>query len=129
MSIGSTHSTRPTSRGVERDTPPSYIVPSRSYRARGKPVHKGNTTRVDDVVTVSVTYNKPVQVFGAPTLTIDAGRDREAVYSGGNASRTIFFEYVVRVADVTSRLGIPASQSEINDGYTDGACSPSTNNE
>ncbi|KAH8082993.1 hypothetical protein JL720_8505 [Aureococcus anophagefferens] len=98
----------------------AYGVANRTTSA-GKPVHKGNTTRVDDVVTVSVTYNKPVQVFGAPTLTIDAGRDREAVYSGGNASRTIFFEYVVRVADVSSRLGIPASQSEINDGYTDGA--------
>ena len=77
----------------------AYGVANRTTSA-GKPVHKGNTTRVDDVVTVSVTYNKPVQVFGAPTLTIDAGRDREAVYSGGNASRTIFFEYVVRVADV-----------------------------
>ena len=72
-------------------------------------------------MTISITYDKPVQVFGAPTLQLDVGASREAVYASGNASRVVYFEYVVQCADETERLGVPASQAEVVAGYTDAA--------
>jgi hypothetical protein len=98
----------------------AYGVANRT-QADGTAIHKGNVTRVDDVVTVRVTWDKPVAVFGSPTLRIDASREREAVYAAGNGTRVTYFRYVVSVGDETDVLGVPATQAQITQGYSDNA--------
>ena len=91
-------------------------------------IRKKNTTVVDDIVTIYFTFDKPVVVFGKPTLDLDAyepevagNPDRVATYDAGNGTATLEFVYIPKIGDKTPRLGITTSYTETLQGYQDGA--------
>lgn len=101
---------------------------SRRRKDDGSEIRKKNTTVVDDIVTIFFMFDKPVVVFGKPTLDLDAHEpafafnpDRVASYSSGNGSEVLEFVYIPRIGDKTPRLGITTSYTETLQGYQDGA--------
>ena len=101
---------------------------SRRRTPDGTEIRKKNTTVVDDIVTIYFTFDKPVVVFGKPTLDLDAyepevagNPDRVATYDSGNGTATLEFVYIPKIGDKTPRLGITTSYTETLQGYQDGA--------
>jgi hypothetical protein len=56
------------------------------------------------VVPISVTFNEPVTVTGAPQLALNAGSGVTANYSGGSGTPTLTFTYTVAAGQSSSNL-------------------------
>ena len=59
----------------------------------------GDTYGAGEEVDISVTFDQPVEVSGAPQLALNVGGSRLAVYHEGNGSKTLVFVYVVTESD------------------------------
>ena len=59
----------------------------------------GDTYGAGEEVDISVTFDQPVVVEGAPQLALDVGGSRLAEYHEGNGSKTLVFVYVVTESD------------------------------
>ena len=56
-------------------------------------------------VSINVNFNKAVVVTGTPILGLKIGQlSKNATYSGGNGTSTIYFNYTVQSEDVTTNL-------------------------
>lgn len=103
--------------------------PQNSYGSIRDGVRNGNTTVLDDVVTLFFAFDKKVAVFGSPTIAVDAydptlvsgNPERVATYASGNETETIYFEYAPKLGDETPRLGITCSYAEVVQGFQDSA--------
>ena len=71
-----------------------------------------------DVLNITVTFNEPVFVTGAPTLELETGpTNRDAVY-GGNESATLWFLYTVQAGDIAADLNVTGPSALDMDGVT-----------
>ncbi|MDE2982702.1 MAG: SwmB domain-containing protein [Gemmatimonadota bacterium] len=79
----------------------------------------------DDVISVTVTFNAPVTVAGAPYLVMHfrrggfpQQRDKQASYDSGSESNMLVFTYTVTSADNSAHegIGLPANMLELNNG-------------
>ena len=59
----------------------------------------GDTYGAGEEVDISVTFDQPVEVSGAPQLALNVGGSRLAEYHEGNGSKTLVFVYVVTESD------------------------------
>ena len=74
-----------------------------------------------DVVSVTVTFNKPVRVTGTPTLTLKVGgKDRTATYAASASSDTaLVFNYTIAEGDnAPDVISIEAGELALPDGAT-----------
>ena len=61
--------------------------------------------KIDDVITISVAFDRAVNVTGTPTLTLETGTtDRVARYASGSGSSTLTFTYTVEAGDSAADL-------------------------
>ena len=90
----------------------------------GPGLDNGTTYGAGEEVEISVTFDQPVEVEGAPELALDVGGPRLAEYHSGGGSETLVFVYVVtesdRDADGVS-VGDDALRLDGNDGIGNGA--------
>ena len=80
---------------VTPEGPPRIV----SVEVTSDPGLDGDTYGVDEEVDISVTFDQPVVVEGAPQLALDVGGSRLAEYHAGSGSKTLVFVYVVRASD------------------------------
>ncbi|WP_159064845.1 Ig-like domain-containing protein [Thaumasiovibrio subtropicus] len=58
-----------------------------------------------DVIAITVNFDEPVSVTGAPSLALETGEiDRSATYSRGSGTATLTFSYSVQAGDVSRDL-------------------------
>ncbi len=80
--------------------------------------------KAGQVVPVTVTFSKVVNVTGTPQLLLETGAtDRNAGYTSGSGSATLTFNYTVQAGDTSSDLDYVATSSLTLNGGTirDGA--------
>jgi Ca2+-binding RTX toxin-like protein len=78
--------------------------------------------KAGDVIRVTVTFDQAIEVNtagGTPTLQLETGNtDRVAVYSGGNGTKTLTFEYTVQAGDTSADLDYISSTALSLNGAT-----------
>jgi hypothetical protein len=76
--------------------------------------------KLGDVLTVQVTFNKPVTIAGGtPTLTLETGAvDRTVNYTAGTGTATLSFSYTVGAGDINADLDYVAAASLSANGAT-----------
>ncbi|MBS1186777.1 MAG: Hemolysin-type calcium-binding region, partial [Burkholderiaceae bacterium] len=63
------------------------------------------TYKIGDVIAITVTFDKAVNVTGAPTLLLETGTtDHVASYASGTGSNTLIFNYTVQAGDSSADL-------------------------
>ena len=92
---------------VTPEGPPRIV----SVEVTSDPGLDGDTYGVDEEVDISVTFDQPVVVEGAPQLALDVGGSRLAEYHAGSGSKTLVFVYVVRASDDDDGYRSPATRS------------------
>lgn len=55
-------------------------------------------------LTVLVAFSEPVTVTGSPQIALALGSTRQAIYSSGSGSNTLYFTYTIQPEDTTSDL-------------------------
>lgn len=96
---------------VLTDLPPSVV---RVYGESSDGVYG-----IDDVVTIAVEFSESVEVSGTPILKLDLnGTSRNAEYSNGSGTDTLYFDYTVSITDVSSDLAYVVSNPLILNGGT-----------
>jgi hypothetical protein len=74
---------------------------------------------VDDVIPVTVTFDRAVTVTGTPQLTLETGTtDRAVNYTSGSGTATLTFNYTVQSGDTSSDLDYVATSSLALNGGT-----------
>ena len=56
------------------------------------------------VIPITVTFSKPVAVFGTPTIALNAGGGAVAAYASGSGTNTITFNYTAATGQNVSKL-------------------------
>ena len=81
----------------------------------------GDTFELGEFIEVTVTFNKAVDVGGAPQLALTIGAvTRQAAYASGTGTASLVFRYAVAPADAdTDGLSIAADALGLNDGTID----------
>ena len=79
---------------------------------------------VDEVIDVRVEFSEAVFVTGSPQLLLETGEpDRYAVYTSGDGTDTLVFEYVVEQGDASADLDyVDANALELNGGTIRDEC-------
>jgi len=74
---------------------------------------------VDDVIPVTVTFDRAVTVTGTPQLTLETGTtDRAVNYTSGSGTTVLTFNYTVQSGDTSSDLDYVATSSLALNGGT-----------
>ena len=106
---------------VKPTGPPRIIVVAVTS---GPGLDNGTTYGAGEEVEISVTFDQPVEVEGAPELALDVGGPRLAEYHSGGGSETLVFVYVVTESDRDANgvsVGDDALRLDGNDGIGNGA--------
>lgn len=90
---------------------------------------QGSATTADgmyntgDVIELTITFDVPVNVTGAPTLLLETGTtDRQASYTGGSGTSTLTFSYTVQAGDASADLDYQSVNAlALNGGTIEGA--------
>lgn len=96
---------------IVRDTAAPAVSGVSSSKTNG-------TYGVGEVIAITVTFNKAVNVTGTPQITLELGTtDRVVNYSSGTGTATLTFNYTVQTGDVSSDLDyVSTSALALNGG-------------
>ena len=75
------------------------------------------TYDVDDVIDITVTLDKPVNIIGTPALSLETGStDQSANYSSGSGTATLVFQYTVQAGDSATNLDLASTTPDYTNG-------------
>ncbi|NJM37105.1 MAG: hypothetical protein HC845_04090 [Akkermansiaceae bacterium] len=70
------------------------------------------TYKVDDVISIQVTFGEAITVTGTPQLTLETGAtDRTINFTSGSGTSELTFDYTVQAGDISSDLDYVATTS------------------
>ncbi|MCX9089285.1 MAG: Ig-like domain-containing protein, partial [Candidatus Methanoperedens sp.] len=77
------------------------------------------TYTTGQIIAITVTFSEPVNLTGYPEIQLETGTtDQQAIYSSGNGTDTLIFNYTVQAGDASNELDYVATGSLTTNGGT-----------